>query len=162
WGEPMAEAMRAIAGVAREHGQMRFIFPVHPNPGVQQAVRPALAGLPNVLLTPPLDYVHFAHLLARARFVITDSGGVQEEAAALGRPAVVLRAVTERAEGVSAGRAILAGVDPARIRESMSRLLTDEAFYRSMAVPADLYGDGRAAERIVLSLKAAFSDNVPR
>lgn len=152
FGAPMAGVMEAIGRLAADFPALNFIFPVHLNPEVQQPARRHLGGRANVLLAEPIDYIHFVHLLKRCRFVLTDSGGVQEEAAALGRPAVVLRERTERSEGISAGAAVLAGVDPERILAVARRLAGDPAFYASMAVPTGVYGDGRAAERIVARL----------
>lgn len=153
FGASMVGVMEAIGRIAGELPALGFIFPLHLNPEVQQPARQHLAGRANVLLTEPLDYIHFIHLLKRCRFVLTDSGGVQEEAAALGRPAVVLRERTERSEGISAGVAVLAGIDPDRILAMGRRLAGDAEFYASMAAPTDVYGDGRAAVRIVAHLE---------
>ena len=153
FGTAMAGVMEAIGRLAGEFPGLGFIFPVHLNPEVQQAARQFLAGHANVLLTDPLDYIHFTHLLKRCRFVLTDSGGVQEEAAALGRPAVVLRERTERSEGILAGAAVLAGIDPNRILAIGRRLAGDAGYYDSMAAPTEVYGDGRAAQRIVAHLE---------
>lgn len=161
FGAPMARVLGGIGRLAHEFPTLGFVFPVHLNPGVQRVARGFLAEHPNVLLTDPLDYVNFAHLLRRCRFVLTDSGGVQEEAAALGRPTVVLREKTERMEGLSTGAAVLAGVDPDTIFAAGRRLICDTAFYDSMAVPTDVYGDGRAAARIVAQL-AAYLERRPR
>ena len=143
--EAIAEAVRQIA--ARD--DVAVIFPVHPNPNVRKVMDAALAGLANVALIEPLDYPHFAHLLGMAEIMLTDSGGVQEEAPALGKPVLVMRETTERPEGVSAGTARLVGTDTARIVSEIFRLLDDSSAYESMARAHNPFGDGHAARRIV-------------
>ncbi len=143
--EAIAEAVRAIA--ARD--DVAVIFPVHPNPNVRKVMDGALGGLANVALIEPLDYPHFAHLLGLAEIMLTDSGGVQEEAPALGKPVLVMRETTERPEGVSAGTARLVGTDTARIVSEIFRLLDDSSAYESMARAHNPFGDGHAASRIV-------------
>jgi len=143
--EAIAEAVRQIA--ARD--DVAVIFPVHPNPNVRKVMDGALAGLANVALIEPLDYPHFAHLLGMAEIMLTDSGGVQEEAPALGKPVLVMRETTERPEGVSAGTARLVGTDTARIVSEIFRLLDDSSAYESMARAHNPFGDGHAARRIV-------------
>ena len=138
-------ALRRIA----ERRDVALVFQVHPNPAVRDVVNAALAGLDNVALVPPLDYPHFVHLLTLAEVVLTDSGGVQEEAPALGKPVLVLRETTERPEGIAAGTARLVGTDPERIVAEVDRLLDDAAAHRAMAHARSPYGDGRAAQRIV-------------
>jgi UDP-N-acetylglucosamine 2-epimerase (non-hydrolysing) len=125
------------------------IFPVHPNPNVRRVMEAELAGLDNVALTEPLDYPHFARLLAIAEIMLTDSGGVQEEAPALGKPVLVMRETTERPEGVEAGTARLIGTDPARIVTEIFTLLDDNAAYAAMARAHNPFGDGRSAGRIM-------------
>ncbi len=148
FGEDMESMMRALSRLAARHRSLSFIFPVHLNPNVREVVQRHLADHDNIHLLPPLDYAAFVHLLDRSLFVMTDSGGIQEECADLGKPVLVLRRVTERGEGVAAGPAILVGVDEQRIEEAADRLVADQDFYRSHAVPAHVYGDGRAAARI--------------
>ncbi len=148
FGEDMEGMMRALSSLAARHPSLSFIFPVHLNPNVREVVQRHLAGYDNIQLLPPLDYAAFVHLLDRSLFVMTDSGGIQEECADLGKPVLVLRRVTERGEGVAAGPAILVGVDASRIEEAAERLVTDPDFYRSHAVPAHVYGDGHAAAKI--------------
>jgi len=127
---------------------------VHPNPEVLQPAHALLGGLANVLLTAPLQYPGFAHLLSRSYLVMTDSGGIQEEAVELGKPTVVMRKVTERQEGIEAGTALLAGVDAATIVACVSELLGDRAAYERLAVRRNVYGDGTAASSIVEILAA--------
>jgi UDP-N-acetylglucosamine 2-epimerase (non-hydrolysing) len=141
----IAEAVRQVAA----RPDVALIFPVHPNPSVRAVMNDALAGLDNVALTEPLDYPHFARLLGLAEIMLTDSGGVQEEAPALGKPVLVMRETTERPEGVAAGTARLVGTDTARIVTEISTLLDDKAAYQAMARAHNPFGDGAAAGRIV-------------
>jgi len=149
--EAIAEAIRRLAA----RSDVAVIFPVHLNPAVREVMERRLAGLGNVALSEPLDYPHFARLLGIAHFMLTDSGGVQEEAPALGKPVLVMRETTERPEGVSAGTARLVGTDPDRIVAEAERLLDDEAAYAAMARAHNPYGDGRSAARIVELLAGA-------
>jgi UDP-N-acetylglucosamine 2-epimerase (non-hydrolysing) len=143
--ESIAEAIRRIA--ARE--DVALIFPVHPNPNVRRVMDGALAGLGNVAMIEPLDYPHFARLIALSEIMLTDSGGVQEEAPALGKPVLVMRETTERPEGVAAGTARLVGADADRIVTEIFTLLDDKAAYEAMARAHNPFGDGTAARRIV-------------
>ena len=143
--EAIARAVRRIA--ARD--DVALVFPVHPNPNVRAVMDGALAGLPNVALIEPLDYPHFARLLALCEIMLTDSGGVQEEAPALGKPVLVMRETTERPEGVEAGTARLVGTDEDSIVTEIFTLLDDKAAYEAMARAHNPFGDGRSAGRIV-------------
>ena len=143
--ENIAEAIRRIA--ARD--DVAIIFPVHPNPNVRAVTDRALAGLGNVAMIEPLDYPHFAHLLSLAEIMLTDSGGVQEEAPALGKPVLVMRETTERPEGVTAGTARLVGTDADNIVTEIFTLLDDKAAYEAMARAHNPFGDGQTARRIV-------------
>lgn len=143
--EAIAEAVRQIA----QRRDVALVFPVHPNPNVRAVMNDALAGLDNVALIEPLDYPHFARLLNLAEIMLTDSGGVQEEAPALGKPVLVMRETTERPEGVTAGTAKLVGTDTARIVTEISTLLDDKAAYEAMARAHNPFGDGTAAQHIV-------------
>ena len=125
-----------------------MIFPVHLNPNVRAVMTERLGGLDNVALIEPLDYPHFARLLESATLMLTDSGGVQEEAPALGKPVLVMRETTERPEGVAAGTAKLVGTDADRIVAETERLLDDDAAYAAMARAHNPFGDGRSAGRI--------------
>ena len=144
------EAVRELA--ARFAGDTHFVWPVHPNPHVVESVRARLGSLPNVSLVDPLDYVSLVHLMRRATLILTDSGGIQEEAPTFGVPVLVLRDNTERPEGIEAGVARLIGSDPARIVSEASRLLNDPLAHAAMATGVNPYGDGRAAGRIVEAL----------
>ena len=143
--EAIAEGVRRIA----EREDVAVIFPVHPNPNVRKVMDGALAGLANVAMIEPLDYPHFARLLGLAEIMLTDSGGVQEEAPALGKPVLVMRETTERPEGVEAGTAKLVGTDVTRIVTEISTLLDDKAAYEAMSRAHNPFGDGQAARRIV-------------
>jgi UDP-N-acetylglucosamine 2-epimerase (non-hydrolysing) len=148
FGEGMkgiAEAIRRLA--ARD--DLSLLFPLHLNPSVRAVMNERLGGLDNVALIDPLDYPHFARLLNIATVILTDSGGVQEEAPALGKPVLVMRETTERPEGVEAGTAKLVGTDADRIVAEAERLLDDPAAYSAMARAHNPFGDGRSAARIV-------------
>ena len=142
--EAIAQAIRTLA----MRPDVALIFPVHPNPNVRAVMDAALAGLPNVALIEPLDYPHFARLLAISEIMLTDSGGVQEEAPALGKPVLVMRETTERPEGVEAGTAKLVGTDVARIVAEATVLLDDASAYAAMARAHNPFGDGHSAARI--------------
>ena len=143
--ENIAEAVRQIAA----RPDVAVIFPVHPNPNVRAVMNSALAGLDNVALIEPLDYPHFAHLIGMSHVMLTDSGGVQEEAPALGKPVLVMRETTERPEGVTAGTAKLVGTETANIVTEMFNLLDHKAAYENMARAHNPFGDGQTARRIV-------------
>ena len=148
--ENIAEAIRQIA----QRPDVGIVFPVHPNPNVRAVMNGALAGLENVALIEPLDYPHFAHLISMSHIMLTDSGGVQEEAPALGKPVLVMRETTERPEGVTAGTAKLVGTDAARIVTEIFTLLDDNAAYENMARAHNPFGDGQTARRIVELLRS--------
>jgi UDP-N-acetylglucosamine 2-epimerase (non-hydrolysing) len=151
FGEPMTRAFRAISRLARRFPDHRFLFPVHPNPNVRAAAA-VFEGLSNIVLCEPADYAQFAAWMRDCRIILTDSGGVQEEAPAFGKPTLVLRDTTERPEGVAAGVARLVGTDEDRIFAEAERLLTDPTAYDEMARVANPYGDGLASERIAAIL----------
>jgi UDP-N-acetylglucosamine 2-epimerase (non-hydrolysing) len=143
--ERICEALRRLADA---HPDLGIVYPVHLNPQVQEPVRRLLGGHPRVELIAPAGYLDFIRLLDRAAFVLTDSGGVQEEAPSLGKPVLVLREDTERPEGVAAGTCALVGTDPARIVAEATRLLVDPAEYARRSRLRNPYGDGQAAGRI--------------
>lgn len=144
----MEKLAAAIAATARAWPDVTFVYPVHLNPAVRDAVRPALTNLPNVLLEEPYDYVQMLGLLQRSRLIITDSGGIQEEAAALGIPVAVLRNVTERPEGLEAGTLRLIGNDGEQVRRALTELLGDEDALAGMRNARNPYGDGKAGLRV--------------
>ena len=154
FGAPLRAVCQALAAILEAHPDTGIVFPVHPNPNVRGPVYEILGERQRVLLVPPLDYVQFVHVMQRAVLILTDSGGVQEEAPSLGKPVLVLRDKTERPEGVEAGVAHLVGTDPERIRATADRLL---AAPREVEVRRDNpYGDGHAADRIVQAIRVAL------
>lgn len=149
FGDPLVEALRAIRELVERNPDVDVLYPVHRNPNVVGPVDQILGGHPRIRLTEPLDYVPFVAAMKSAHLILTDSGGVQEEAPALGKPVLVMRAETERPEAVSAGVVKLVGTDGARILAEAQRLLDDASAYREMAKGVSPYGDGHAAGRIV-------------
>lgn len=153
--ENFGEGMRNIAKAVATLGQRRdvgVIFPVHPNPDVCAIMQGALGSIDNIALIEPLDHPHFVRLMALADLLLTDSGGIQEEAPSLGKPVLVLRDVTERPEGIKAGTARLVGTDPDRIVAEASRLLDNPDAYAQMATRHNPYGDGKASRRIAMAI----------
>lgn len=155
-GEPMAQVFRALRQVISEQPQAQLIFPMHKNPAVRQLAQAILGGLPQVELIEPLDVVAFQNLMADCQLVLTDSGGLQEEAPGLGVPVLVLRETTERPEGVAAGTVRLVGTDETTVYREVTRLLTNRKAYQEMAHAANPYGDGRASRRIVAAIAYHF------
>ena len=151
-GEPMRQVYKALKSLVEEFPDVEIIFPVHKNPKVREVVNAELGGLERVCLIDPLDYEPFANLMNRATLILTDSGGVQEEAPALGKPVLVLRDTTERPEAVDAGTVKLIGTNQAAVYGAAKLLLTDAADYRKIAEAKSPYGDGLAAQRIVKAL----------
>jgi UDP-N-acetylglucosamine 2-epimerase (non-hydrolysing) len=149
----IAEICDALKEIAGRNSDIAVVLPVHPNPNVKRQVEGALADTPRIHLVAPLDYGPFVALLDRASLVLTDSGGIQEETAALGRPTLVLRETTERPEAIAAGTALLAGTRRESIVSHASRLLEDGVLHAEMSAPSDVFGDGHAAERIAARLR---------
>lgn len=159
FGQPLDDICTAIKGLAKRYrGEVRFVYAVHPNPLVRASVSRILADEPNVMLTDPLDYPTLIHLINMSHLVLTDSGGIQEEAPSLGKPVLVLREVTERPEGIEAGVASLVGTDVEIISKSVQRLIEDPVAYAKMSKSANPYGDGKASSRIVSALLGQRSD----
>jgi UDP-N-acetylglucosamine 2-epimerase (non-hydrolysing) len=154
FGKPFEDLCRAIRDVA-EREDVQFVYPVHLNPNVRRPVFDVLGDVPNVHLGEPVGYPELVWLAQHCRFILTDSGGIQEEAAALGKPVLVMRDVTERRESVDAGVSRLVGTTRSVIEEWTLRLIRDEAVYRQMARKVDVYGDGKASERIAAGLGVA-------
>jgi UDP-N-acetylglucosamine 2-epimerase (non-hydrolysing) len=150
FGEGFESICRALAEIAARRDDVEILYPVHLNPNVQEPVRRVLGsgGGGNVHLVEPMEYLQFVYLMNRSRFIITDSGGIQEEAPSLGKPVLVMRGATERPEAVQAGTALLVGTDREKIVAEAMRLLDDPAAYRAMSAAHNPYGDGRAGERI--------------
>lgn len=152
FGEGFQNICRAISALADQHPDVGFLYPVHLNPKVRGPVFEIIKGRSNVLLTDPQEYRSFVHLMDRAHLLLSDSGGVQEEAPSLAKPVLVMREVTERPEGIAAGCAELVGSSAERIFERVSALLQDDLLYRRMAQARNPYGDGQASRRIVEAL----------
>ncbi|MBW8077594.1 MAG: UDP-N-acetylglucosamine 2-epimerase (non-hydrolyzing), partial [Gallionella sp.] len=155
-GDGLTKVCRALAELARRN-DVPIVYPVHLNPNVREVVMSSLAERDNIYLIEPLDYLHFVYLMSRAHLILTDSGGIQEEAPSLGKPVLVLREVTERPEAVEAGTVQLVGTDTQRIVAACARLLDDENYYRQFSQRANPYGDGTASQQIVASLLAQFA-----
>ncbi len=156
WGEPMKAIAHAARKLLDQMDDLLLLTPMHRNPLVREALQSVLGDHPRALLTEPLDYDEFVHAMRRATLILTDSGGVQEEAPAFGKPILVLRHTTERPEGVEAGTAKLVGTETETIYTEALRLLTDPDAYQQMAHAVNPYGDGKASQRIVQILKQAF------
>jgi len=151
FGRPLEDVRAALKRLAGR-GDVEIVYPVHLNPNVQEPARRLLQGVDHITLLPPLDYLHLVQLMKHATLVLTDSGGIQEEAPAFGVPVLVLREVTERPEGVEAGTLKLVGTDPGAIVPEANRLLDDPAAYARMAKATNPFGDGQAAKRIVAEI----------
>lgn len=156
-GQGFQDICTAIRQLATRHPDAEFVYPVHLNPNVQKPVYGLLGDLDNVHLIAPLDYAPFVRLMDRSAIILTDSGGIQEEAPSLGKPVLVMRETTERPEAVDAGTVQLVGTDVGRIVEGVSTLLTSESAYAEMSRAHNPYGDGQASERIVEALRAGLS-----
>ncbi|MCX7688261.1 MAG: UDP-N-acetylglucosamine 2-epimerase (non-hydrolyzing) [Fimbriimonadales bacterium] len=156
WGEPMRAIARAARKLLEQLDDLVLLAPMHRNPLVREALQSVLGDHPRALLTEPLDYDEFVHAMRKATLILTDSGGVQEEAPAFGKPILVLRHTTERPEGVEAGTAKLVGTETEVIYTESLRLLTDPEAYQQMAQAVNPYGDGKASQRIAQILKQAF------
>ena len=143
----------ALVEIARRHPDVQIVYPVHLNPNVREPVNRILSGIDNVILIPPQEYLPFVYLMNRAYLILTDSGGIQEEAPSLGVPVLVMRDTTERPEAVTAGAVRLVGTEAARIFAAISQLLTDKEAYQAMSRAHNPYGDGRACQRIIDALK---------
>lgn len=154
FGAPFENICRAIADSAARHPDVSFVYPVHLNPNVREPVNRILSGLTNVHLIDPLDYPHFIALIQRCHLVLTDSGGLQEEAPSLGKPVLVMREVTERQEGIHAGTAKLVGTSYDSIFQSLDLLLGSDEVYQQMARAVNPYGDGTTSEKIVKIVKS--------
>lgn len=159
FGQPIENICNALKELA-SRDDVQIIYPVHLNPNVQEPVKRILGETQNITLLPPLDYLPLVHLMKHATLILTDSGGIQEEAPAFGIPVLVLRETTERPEGVDAGALKLVGTDTNHIVQEAKRLLDDESEYRKMSKASNPYGDGHAAERIVDALLKAGDSQV--
>lgn len=153
FGEGFERICSALAHIARTHPGVQVVYPVHLNPKVSEPVNRILSGIDNIKLIDPQDYLPFVYLMNQSYMILTDSGGIQEEAPSLGKPVLVMRETTERPEAVAAGTVLLVGTDPARIQAAVSRLLEDVDDYQTMSRAHNPYGDGQACQRIIAVLK---------
>jgi len=153
WGEPMREAMAAVRGVAMKHPDLRWVVPMHRNPVVREVIGNALGDIENVMLIEPLTYHEFSHAMMAAHLMLTDSGGVQEEAPSLGKPVLVMRESTERPEAVDAGTVKLIGTARESVVGELESLLNDKQAYARMANAVNPYGDGRAVPRAIAAIE---------
>lgn len=158
FGDGFERICHALIEVAQQHPEVDIVYPVHLNPNVREPVNRLLNGIGNIYLIAPLDYLPFVHMMTRAHIILTDSGGIQEEAPSLGKPVLVMRETTERPEAVSAGTVKLVGTDTADIVREINRLLIDTAAYRDMSYAHNPYGDGNACQRILEALIHYHSD----
>jgi UDP-N-acetylglucosamine 2-epimerase (non-hydrolysing) len=157
WGQGMDEIALALRQIADEFPQVQVLYPIHKNPVVRESIEPVFAGHERLHLVEPLDYVPFVHAMQRCHFILTDSGGVQEEAPALGKPVLVMRTNTERPEAVAAGAAKLVGVSQETIVAGARELLASDDLYAKMSQAVNPFGDGHAADRIVQSIEQYFA-----
>lgn len=157
WGDTMHGVGRALAHIARSEPNQVIVLPAHRNPIVRDALLPYLDGLENVIVTEPLPYGEFTRMLGLARIVLTDSGGVQEEAPSMGKPVLVMRENTERPEAVDAGTVMLIGTNEGRIVKEVERLIHDAVHYAAMANAVNPYGDGDASRRVVAAIAELLS-----
>lgn len=148
FGDPVHRIFKTVKGFAQDHPDLFIWYPVHPNPQVKEPAHEILGDIANIRLTAPLNYVDFSHAMAGCEFVLSDSGGVQEEAPSLGKPVLVLRENTERPEGVEAGTCKLVGSDADTIRAHLEQLYAKDALYKTMSQASNPYGDGKTSERI--------------
>jgi UDP-N-acetylglucosamine 2-epimerase (non-hydrolysing) len=152
----IASICRALIDASELMPAVRFVYPVHPNPRVREVVENELKGRRGIVLTPPLDYLQFVWLLDRCTAVLTDSGGIQEEAPALDKPVLVMRDTTERSEAIETGAAMLVGTDPTTVVRALHHLLSDSDRYRSMATARNPFGDGAACAKIIEALRSTL------
>jgi UDP-N-acetylglucosamine 2-epimerase len=155
FGQPLENICAALKNLALKHKNIEIVYPVHLNPNVNAPVHRMLNGVPRVRLIPPLEYHELVNLMRRSYLILTDSGGIQEEAPAFGKPVLVMRVETERPEGIKAGVAKLVGTDTRTIIKEVETLLCQPSRYRAMSKASNPYGDGKAAKRIVSILRKA-------
>ena len=154
-GEPMRQMFRAIRRVMEEHGDVKAVYPIHMNPGVREAAHAELDGFERLRIIEPLDVIDFHNFMAGSYLILTDSGGIQEEAPSLGKPVLVMRNTTERPEGIDAGTLKLVGTKEDTIYAAFSELIEDDGVYNTMSGACNPYGDGRASDRIATVLERA-------
>ena len=159
FGDGFERICQALMEVAQQHPEVDIVYPVHLNPNVREPVNRLLTGISNVHLIEPLDYLPFVYMMSRSHIILTDSGGIQEEAPSLGKPVLVMRDTTERPEAVAAGTVKLVGTETANIVRELNRLLSDSVAYRTMSVAHNPYGDGNACQRILETLLSHHASN---
>jgi UDP-N-acetylglucosamine 2-epimerase (non-hydrolysing) len=159
WGDSMAEIARALRQIADEFPQVQVLYPIHKNPIVRKSIDPVFKGHERLITVEPLDYVPFVYAMQRCHFILTDSGGIQEEAPAMGKPVLVMRTNTERPEAVAAGAARLVGVEQKGIVDAARELMTDGVTYSRMSAAVNPFGDGHAADKIVQAIEEFLSVN---
>ncbi|MBN3966967.1 UDP-N-acetylglucosamine 2-epimerase (non-hydrolyzing) [Pseudomonas gregormendelii] len=159
FGDGFERICQALMEVAQQHPEVDIVYPVHLNPNVREPVNRLLTGIGNIYLIDPLDYLPFIYMMSRAYIILTDSGGIQEEAPSLGKPVLVMRDTTERPEAVAAGTVKLVGTDTVNMIREINRLLTDPVAYRTMSFAHNPYGDGKACQRIIDALLANNGPN---
>lgn len=152
WGEPMKNIFETVKRIAQEHEDVKIVFPVHKNPNIRTLAHDILDGVENIIIVEPLEYQPFSKLMNLSYLILTDSGGIQEEAPGLGKPVVVLRTETERPEAVEAGTVKLGGVDQGELYTTITELLNNQEAYMQMAKANNPYGDGKASQRIVADM----------
>ncbi len=157
FGQGFLDICSAIKMLAKEHPDVNFVYPVHLNPNVQKPVLEQLSSINNIYLISPLDYEPFVYLMSKSYLILTDSGGIQEEAPSLGKPVLVMRNTTERPEAVDAGTVKLVGTDPVIIVDEVNQLLNDRALYEKMSLAHNPYGDGKACQKIVNLIKENYA-----
>jgi len=157
FGEGFENICKALLNIAKEFPDINIVYPVHLNPNVKEPVSRFLSGVSNIYLIPPLDYLPFVYLMSKSHLILTDSGGIQEEAPSLGKPVLVMRETTERPEAIEAGTVRLVGTSSEKITQEVRRLLTEASSYREMSYSHNPYGDGLACEKIILALCNKFS-----
>ena len=158
FGQGFLDICSAIKTLAEEHSDVNFVYPVHLNPNVQEPVRELLSGINNVYLIAPLDYEPFVYLMSKSYLILTDSGGIQEEAPSLGKPVLVMRDTTERPEAIISGTVNRVGTNPSTIVNEVNKLLKDTSLYMSMSQAHNPYGDGKACEKIVNTIKEKYAN----
>ncbi len=161
-GEPHRNIFRAVKRIADEFEDVAIVYPVHPSPAVKEPAHEILGGHPRIKLIDPLDVVDLHNFYPHTHLILTDSGGLQEEAPSYGVPVLVLRDTTERPEGIDAGTLELVGTDEEKVYERTHALLTDNELYQSMSRAANPYGDGKASQRIVNAILHHFGVNEER
>ena len=160
FGEGFKNICKAILKVAAKNKNLQIVYPVHLNPNVQTPVNDMLAGVENIFLIDPLEYLQFSFLMMKSKIILTDSGGIQEEAPSLGKPVLLMRETTERPEALDAGTVELVGTNINLIEDKINILLKDNKKYETMSMAHNPYGDGKASIKIIEAIKQEFSEKI--